>query len=52
MSTTIHLLMDWQFVEIYCNNYDPVVPPEKMYGGLVYFEEWYTVNTPLYFSKY
>jgi hypothetical protein len=33
-----------KFVEIYCTGYDPVVPPDKMYEGLVDFENWYPVN--------
>ena len=32
-----------KFVEIYCDGFDPVVPPGKMYEGLVDSEDWYEV---------
>lgn len=37
-----------RFVEIYCNNYDPVVPPEKMYEGLVDCSDWCLVEVNIF----
>lgn len=41
-----------KFVEIYCNSYDPVVPPEKMYEGLVDELDWHEVNLNSQYGKY
>ena len=41
-----------EFVEIYCNNYDPVVPPEKMYEGLDDELDWYEVKHNFDYQRY
>ena len=32
-----------KFIEIYCEEFDPVVPPGKMYEGLTDSVDWYQV---------